>query len=75
MKKESVSEAYEGFYAGTASGVEGFYRKQQAEAAASHWQLIQLAQTDRPGNTCHGSPMHVNDLISTSSVLSLASTQ
>ena len=27
----------------------GFFRKQQAKAAASHWQLIQLAPTDRLG--------------------------
>ena len=33
----------------TGEGVGGFFRKQQAEAAASHWQLVQLAPTDRPG--------------------------
>jgi hypothetical protein len=31
--------------------VEGFFRQQQAEAAASHWQLIQLAPTDHPGKS------------------------
>ena len=27
-----------------------FFRQQQAEAAASHWQLIQLAPTNQPGS-------------------------
>lgn len=42
-----------GIFWGIGVDVGGFFKKQQAEAAASHWQLIQLAPTERPGRSCN----------------------
>jgi len=52
-------------YAG--AGVGGFFRQQQAEAAATHWQLIQLAPTDQPGQSAAETMMKVRPWMKTDS--------